>query len=392
MDSGQWAQWGWGASQWPWDTAAAAAAATMAIGRHTAVESKCCYGTGNSSMTTTGHLLQEESIRDNFVLIYELLDEVMDFGYPQISEASSSGAGSLDERSGGRRAAGGWAPVLAMGIRGTLVCRCHMCRTHFHLSSLRSSPARRRPLFRRSAGEGPEGVHHAGRPQARDREAAASRHQHRLMAAGRHQVQEERGEGHWQPGHWQAMGGHDQQPCPGSVGCAAVHVTPNRAPPVCAWHLVRLLLWSLQVFLDVVEKLNCLVAANGTVLHSEILGSIQMKCRLTGMPELKLGLNDKALFEAQGAGASGGARGGAGTAAPKKAVELEVRPLARASSGAGTSLPATASPRSPTILHHHDAACVSACRTSSSTSACALRGLSPTAPSASSRRTASSSS
>ena len=27
--------------------------------------------------------LEEESIRDNFVLIYELLDEVMDFGYPQ---------------------------------------------------------------------------------------------------------------------------------------------------------------------------------------------------------------------------------------------------------------------------------------------------------------------
>ena len=31
-------------------------------------------------------VLEEESIRDNFVLIYELLDEVMDFGYPQIAE------------------------------------------------------------------------------------------------------------------------------------------------------------------------------------------------------------------------------------------------------------------------------------------------------------------
>jgi hypothetical protein len=30
---------------------------------------------------------QEESIRDNFVIIYELLDEVMDFGYPQHTEA-----------------------------------------------------------------------------------------------------------------------------------------------------------------------------------------------------------------------------------------------------------------------------------------------------------------
>lgn len=27
--------------------------------------------------------LDEESIRDNFVVIYELMDETMDFGYPQ---------------------------------------------------------------------------------------------------------------------------------------------------------------------------------------------------------------------------------------------------------------------------------------------------------------------
>lgn len=30
--------------------------------------------------------LEEESIRDNFVIIYELLDELMDFGYPQFTE------------------------------------------------------------------------------------------------------------------------------------------------------------------------------------------------------------------------------------------------------------------------------------------------------------------
>jgi AP-1 complex subunit mu len=30
--------------------------------------------------------LEEESIRDNFVLIYELLDETIDHGYPQITE------------------------------------------------------------------------------------------------------------------------------------------------------------------------------------------------------------------------------------------------------------------------------------------------------------------
>ena len=30
--------------------------------------------------------MEEESIRDNFVVIYELLDEVMDFGWPQVTE------------------------------------------------------------------------------------------------------------------------------------------------------------------------------------------------------------------------------------------------------------------------------------------------------------------
>jgi len=67
-----------------------------------------------------------------------------------------------------------------------------------------------------------------------------------------------------------------------------------------------------EIFLDVVEKLNLLVSNNGTVLHSEIVGAIKMKSFLSGMPELKLGLNDKLLFDATGRGSSRG-----------KAVELE---------------------------------------------------------------------
>jgi AP-1 complex subunit mu len=31
--------------------------------------------------------LEEESLKDNFVIIYELLDEMMDFGYPQATDA-----------------------------------------------------------------------------------------------------------------------------------------------------------------------------------------------------------------------------------------------------------------------------------------------------------------
>lgn len=32
--------------------------------------------------------LEEESLRDNFVLVYELLDEMMDYGHPQITETN----------------------------------------------------------------------------------------------------------------------------------------------------------------------------------------------------------------------------------------------------------------------------------------------------------------
>ena len=66
-----------------------------------------------------------------------------------------------------------------------------------------------------------------------------------------------------------------------------------------------------EVFLDVVESLNLLVSSTGSVLRSEILGAIKMKCYLSGMPELRLGLNDKAMFETTGRATRG------------KAVEME---------------------------------------------------------------------
>lgn len=55
-----------------------------------------------------------------------------------------------------------------------------------------------------------------------------------------------------------------------------------------------------EIFLDVIEKLNLLVNANGNVLRSEIVGQLRMRSFLSGMPELKLGLNDKVLMESHG--------------------------------------------------------------------------------------------
>ena len=42
------------------------------------------------------------------------------------------------------------------------------------------------------------------------------------------------------------------------------------------------------------------VSANGNVLRSEIVGAIKKRVYLSGMPELRLGLNDKVLFESTG--------------------------------------------------------------------------------------------
>jgi len=70
-----------------------------------------------------------------------------------------------------------------------------------------------------------------------------------------------------------------------------------------------------EIFLDVIEKLNLLVSSNGTTLRSEIIGQLKMKSYLSGMPELKLGLNDKLLMETRGKTNSAAARA--------KGVELE---------------------------------------------------------------------
>lgn len=136
--------------------------------------------------------LQEESIRDNFVILYELLDEMMDFGYPQITESK----------------------ILQEYI---------------------------------------------------------TQESHKLEM-----------------------------------------VKPSMAVTnAVSWRSEGLKYKKNEVFLDVVESVNLLANATGTVIRSEVLGVIKMRVFLTGMPELRLGLNDKLLFEATGRSTKG------------KAVEME---------------------------------------------------------------------
>lgn len=136
--------------------------------------------------------LEEESIRDNFVLIYELLDEIMDFGYPQTTE---------------------WK-ILQEYIT-----------QESHAMDVQIKP-------------------------------------------------------------------------------------PMAVTNAVSWRSQGIKYRKNEVFLDVIESVNLLANASGNVLRSEVVGSIKMRVYLSGMPELRLGLNDKLLFESTGRGRS-------------KSVELE---------------------------------------------------------------------
>mmetsp|Transcript_13134 Transcript_13134/g.37489 ORF Transcript_13134/g.37489 Transcript_13134/m.37489 type:complete len:967 (+) Transcript_13134:55-2955(+) len=47
-----------------------------------------------------------------------------------------------------------------------------------------------------------------------------------------------------------------------------------------------------EVFLEVKEELSLQVGADGSILKSDVQGALQVSCCLSGMPELKLGLNE----------------------------------------------------------------------------------------------------
>lgn len=128
-------------------------------------------------------VLEEESIRDNFVIIYELLDEMMDYGHPQTSD--------------------------------TQILKQYITQDYFKL--IRSSSLR-------------------------------------------------------------------------------IVQPPNAVTNSVNWRSDGITYKKNEAFLDVVESINMLINAQGQVLNSEILGEIKIKSHLSGMPDLRLGLNDKGIF------------------------------------------------------------------------------------------------
>eukprot|EP00842_Homolaphlyctis_polyrhiza_P002462 jgi/Hompol1/3216/HPOL_001534-RA len=85
-----------------------------------------------------------------------------------------------------------------------------------------------------------------------------------------------------------------------------------------------------EVYVDVIESINLIMSPKGTVLRSDVSGQIVMRAYLTGMPECKIGLNDKVLLEREGKtttsskhGATGASGSGSGRSGPAVAVELD---------------------------------------------------------------------
>ncbi|PWA00767.1 hypothetical protein BB558_003204 [Smittium angustum] len=86
---------------------------------------------------------------------------------------------------------------------------------------------------------------------------------------------------------------------------------PSAATNAVSWRPDGIFYRKNEVFLDIVESINMLINTDGTVLSGDIMGVIKMKVYLSGMPELRLGLNDKTMFEKSGRTSKG------------KAIEME---------------------------------------------------------------------
>jgi AP-1 complex subunit mu len=76
---------------------------------------------------------------------------------------------------------------------------------------------------------------------------------------------------------------------------------PQQVPPVATglvtWRKEGISYDMNEVFVDVLERVNLLVAKNDAIIQNEVVGEISLSTYLSGMPEVRIGLNDRILFE-----------------------------------------------------------------------------------------------
>ncbi|KAJ3180133.1 hypothetical protein HDU85_004136 [Gaertneriomyces sp. JEL0708] len=73
-----------------------------------------------------------------------------------------------------------------------------------------------------------------------------------------------------------------------------------QATGAVAWRRPDIRYRKNEAFVDIVESVNLLMSAKGTVLRADVSGQVLMRAYLSGMPECKFGLNDRVLLEREG--------------------------------------------------------------------------------------------
>jgi len=186
--------------------------------------------------------VEEESIKDNFVVVYELLDEMMDFGYPQSTE-----------------------PKILQEFIKAESHKLNIIDTKALVASLGVGVGGGGGLNLQNIVDG--------------------------ISAGVSQLASNIG---------------NQLTNAEPEDNSAKITIPKAFTQTVSWRAEGIKYKKNEVFLDVIESVNILVGSNGSTLRSEICGCLRMKTYLSGMPELKLGLNDKVLFENLGRNVSKG--------------------------------------------------------------------------------------
>lgn len=64
-----------------------------------------------------------------------------------------------------------------------------------------------------------------------------------------------------------------------------------------AWRAEGITYKKNNIYIDVVETTNVVFSSKGTVLKTDVSGSINVNCELSGMPECKFGMNDKLFLQ-----------------------------------------------------------------------------------------------
>eukprot|EP00003_Mantamonas_plastica_P006479 TRINITY_DN1527_c0_g1_i2.p1 TRINITY_DN1527_c0_g1~~TRINITY_DN1527_c0_g1_i2.p1 ORF type:complete len:337 (+),score=117.65 TRINITY_DN1527_c0_g1_i2:726-1736(+) len=101
-----------------------------------------------------------------------------------------------------------------------------------------------------------------------------------------------------------------------------------QATGVATWRPTGIKYKKNQLFIDVIESVNVNVSAKGVMLHSDVVGKIMIKAELSGMPDCKLGLNDKMVMDREKtsfrSGSGGGSSSSSGGVKPRnQGIEID---------------------------------------------------------------------